>query len=664
MINNLIYILKNNKVNLYLNTLLTKFRNYIYFFVKKVSINRLKRISYFFRKYVYTINHKRIALNYFYFSLLSSISGAFLALMIRLELSHPGSTFFRGNSLFYLQVVTSHGLIMVFFVVVPIIFGFFGNFLIPLHIGSKDVAYPRLNSIGFWLLPIGFILICKSAFLKHKMWKKKQIKEEYYLDLFSKNKDIGLVDNNKLQLVKKKRILDIEEEDILFLLKNLRHNLRYYIENLWTYKLKPSYDVRQKIISEKSLSTNNTCAGWTFITPLSSNTIRTAEGPMDYLIIAVLLAGVSTTIGFINLLVTRRTLSMPGLHNRRFLIPFVSISILLTLRFLALITPVLASCMIMIFTDRHWKTSFFDFSYGGDPILSQHLFWFFGHPEVYVLIIPTFGIINMVLPYSSLRRVSSKQHMIWAIYVMGYMGFLVWGHHMYLVGLDHKSRTLYSTVTVMISLPATIKIISWTLTVLNSPIKASPLTIGSFIYILFFLVSGLTGMWLSHIIMNISMHDTYYVVAHFHFMLSATAMLGLMIGVYYYFNTFFNIRLSTTFIWLHLINFTLGHLLTFIPQFFLGVAGMPRRVNDYPDIFSGWQGLSTAGYFITLIGVVGFLITLLDSHIKSKIDKNHLLVPRVNNRATFFSTRVLKQNSNFYKGFKETEEQLLKWKKK
>ena len=630
-----------------------------YSFYKKDLIQNLTlKTSYFFKKYIYTTNHKRIALNYFYFSLIMGLIGAFLALIIRMELAHPGSPFLKGNSLLYLQVITSHGIIMIFFVVVPIIFGFFGNFLIPLHIGSKDVAYPRLNSIGFWILPVGFTFVCKAVFLRHKMWKPKEVNDTLYLSIFNSNHSLykplinkeNIVYINPKNSIRSKFIDNIKvfnnkeafnKDNITSLYNNLRWEIREFTENIWSFILSPGYKVeRHKIYLEKNLDNHTTCTGWTFITPFSSNIEKSAIGPIDSLIIAVLLSGISTTIGFINLLVTRRTLSMPGLNNRRFLIPFISIGILLSLRFLALITPILGGCMIMIFTDRHWGTAFFDFAYGGDPIFSQHLFWFFGHPEVYVLIIPTFGIINMVIPYSSYRRITSKQHMIWAIYVMGYMGFLVWGHHMYLVGLDHRARTLYSTITVMISLPATIKIISWTLSILNSPLKVTFLTIFSIIYIFFFLVSGLTGMWLSHIVLNITLHDTYYVVAHFHFMLSATAILGLMTGFYYYFNTFFNIRLSKTFIWLHITNFTLGHLLTFIPQFMVGVAGMPRRVNDYPDIFASLQGFSTSGYLITLLGVLFFIIVILDSHIKNKVHKVENFLPRVNNRVNYLYLKL------------------------
>ena len=664
------------------------------------------RLFYLVRKYLYTINHKKIALNYFYFCLWAGLSGGFLALLIRLELSHPGSSFFKGNMLLYLQTITSHGLIMVFFVVVPLIFGFFGNFLLPLHIGSKDVAFPRLNSIGFWVLPVGYLIVVRAGFLRPQLWKRRSYSSKAWFDLKTYNTDLKFESRSSLnQLVAPTINTEVREsiedstinerfisttnlteatilgkeqlannhvknhshyitsdicesqvsynnqgqltdESALISYKMLPQFTHYYIENLWSNTLKNlwigkrgskksknTYVWKQYI--EKGCGNTKVTTGWTFISPFTSQTKWSAKGAIDCLLIAVIFAGISTTFTFTNLLVTRRTMAMPGLESRRFLMPFLTIAILLVLRFLAVITPVLGSCVLMMYTDRHWGTTFFDFSYGGDPILSQHLFWFFGHPEVYVLIIPTFGIINMIIPYTAYRRVASKQHMIWAIYAMGIMGFLVWGHHMYLVGLDHKSRTIYSTITIMISLPATIKIVSWTLSALNSPLKASYLTFATLSYVLFFLVSGLTGMWLSHVCLNTSMHDTYYVIAHFHLMLSATTLIGLFIGVYYYFTTFFGVQLSSTFVWFHLLNYSLGQWLTFLPQFYLGTSGMPRRIHDYPDVFAGWNGLSTAGYFVTLTGVLGFFLVLADSNFQLKIATITNLLPRINNRATY-----------------------------
>lgn len=198
-----------------------------------------------------------------------------------------------------------------------------------------------------------------------------------------------------------------------------------YPEGLWYLAEKVSEARRRKVFFSKCSNRTLTTSGWTFITPMSSNTKYTGYGAQDILLLSVVLAGVSTTISFTNLLITRRTLVSPGLRNRRVLMPFVTIAILLTLRMLAIVTPVLGAAVLMAFMDRYLQTAFFDFAYGGDPILFQHLFWFFGHPEVYILIIPGFGFINTMLPASTTRRMASKHHMIWAIYVMAYMGYVV-----------------------------------------------------------------------------------------------------------------------------------------------------------------------------------------------------------------------------------------------
>jgi heme/copper-type cytochrome/quinol oxidase subunit 1 len=241
---------------------------------------------------------------------------------------------------------------MVFFVVVPLLFGFFGNFLLPLHIGSKDVAYPRINSIGFWVLPAGFLLICKAAFLRHQMWKPKEVTDTTYSTIIGSN-------NHSIEGILMSRGSSTAPasytECAANMFRSLRWDLRNFIENIWCYLARPDTEefIRRKVFLEKSLDSHTTCTGWTFITPFTSNVGRSATGPVDCLILSVIFAGITSTISLTNLLVTRRTLSMPGLLNRRFLLPFFTVAMLLSLRFLALITPVLAGCMIMIFTDRH-----------------------------------------------------------------------------------------------------------------------------------------------------------------------------------------------------------------------------------------------------------------------------------------------------------------------
>ena len=611
--------------------------------------------KYIFKKYIYTINHKRIAINYFFFSMWTGLSGAALATMIRLELAYPGSPFFKGDSLRYLQVITAHGLIMVFFVVVPILFGGFANFLIPYHVGSKDVAFPRLNSIGFWIQPCGFLLVAKIAFLRPQYWRYYD-KTSFYFPLLDKleiRKKQELKDSLMFSLNffntfdkdfhywnwkerNKQFYTDYDSYSAIPLKLLFWSNIVEYPESFWYAASRVVKSRRKKVYFTKCSNRTLTAAGWTFITPFSCNLKYTGLGTQDLLITSVIFAGVSTTISFTNLLITKRTLSMPGLKNRRILLPFITISLLLTMRMLVLITPVLAAAMFMLLADRHWQTTFFEFVYGGDTVLFQHLFWFFGHPEVYVLIIPTFGFVNMILPYNNTRRIASKHHLVWAIYVMAYMGFIVWGHHMYLVGLDHRSRALYSTVTIMISLPATIKLVNWTLTMLNGALKVDAALLFGISYIVVFVVGGFTGMWLSHVGLNVSLHDTFYVVAHFHLMLSGSTVIGCFCGFYYYFTALFGIKYSRVFAYMHLIYYSGGQWLTFLPLFWVGTSGLPRRVHDYPAIFAGWQSMASTGHFITLIGIFFFFLILIDYHIEKKIATPLTLgIPRWHNRVQY-----------------------------
>lgn len=648
-------------LNFYFFGFQKEFTNFLFWNRWKSYFNRFNDLrKYFLKKYVYTINHKRIALNYFYFSMCTGISGAALATMIRLELAYPGSTFFKGDSLRYIQVITAHGLIMVFFVVVPILFGGFANFFIPYHVGSKDVAYPRLNSIGFWIQPCGWLLVAKTAFLRPQFWRYYD-KPSFYLPLLDKSKHRKFLDYKDNSYVFSNFFKNYELDQFFSFWKP-RKQINYtnydvysfipskllfwtsiiqYPESFWYVANKAVKARRKKVYFTKCSNRTLTMSGWAFITPFSSNTKFTGIGSQDIAVVGVIFTGMSTTISFTNLLITRRTLSMPGLRNRRVLLPFITISLFLTMRMLALVTPVLGAAMIMLLLDRHWQTTFFEFVYGGDTVLFQHLFWFFGHPEVYILIIPLFGVINMILPYSNTRRIASKHHLIWAIYMMAYMGFVVWGHHMYLVGLDHRSRALYSTITVMISLPATIKIVNWTLTLLNGAIKWDVALLFAFAFILFFLSGGLTGMWLSHVSLNVSMHDTFYVIAHFHLMFSAGVLTGSFAGIYYYFPALFGIKYSRMFGYLHLVYFFGGQWLTFIPMFWLGYSGMPRRIHDYPAFMMGWHGMASVGHLTTLIGVMFFFLMLLDSHIERRIAVHSTLgIPRWHKRILYYIFKI------------------------
>jgi len=681
--------------------------NFIYILVssKFIIFNRsfihiISLIYYWFRKYVYTINHKRIALNYLYFSLFTSLAGTSLATMIRFELAYPGSHFFKGDSIKYLQVITAHGLVMIFFVTIPILFGFFANFFIPYHIGSKDVAFPRLNSLGFWIQPSGFFLLSRVSFFRpnvytsseyndHYSWELSNITGSFINNLYWKYKLLTRQSSSILYHIDPHHLLRLPNlykkststkihipnlDDILFFrlkkvlynqnnvsffhlnrldqnfmsFKNLTfRNIQFFPKIItfpW-YKLLHFYNNDLVIYRDLNFvvcaNANYVLSGWTFITPFSSKLKYTGLGSQDIVIVSILFTGVSTTISFTNLLITRRTLSMPGLRYRKSLIPFLSISLFLSMRMLTLITPVLGAAMLMLFCDRHFNTSFFDYAYGGDVILFHHLFWFFGHPEVYVVIIPAFGIVNMLIPFYTRRRIASKNHLIWATYIMGYMGFLVWGHHMYLIGLDHRSRSLYSTITVMISLPAVVKIVNWTLTYINSTVVYDLPLFFIFSFFLFFLCGGLTGMWLSHVGLNTFIHDTFYVVAHFHFLFSSSTFSAIFAGLYYYFNIIFNQKYNRPYGYLHFFYWTCGQWLTFLPLFWVGYNGLPRRYHDYPTMFSGWQGLSTTGHVLNLISVVLFFILLIESTFYSTepISVNYQ-IPRFYKRIHFLLFKI------------------------
>lgn len=537
---------------------------------------------------------------------------------------------------------------MVFYVVIPIIFGFFANFFIPYHIGSKDVAFPRLNSMGFWLQPLGFIILSRPAFIRPDFLKSYDIKTLHYnlnkeinyeIDIFSKLKHIKkyTVNSNKdISIFNEKSQDFLNNRNIL----NTKNFSWYSISNL-----NPNKDDKT-LMFVKCSPANQTMSGWTFITPFSAKTDYTAVGSQDIAIISVLILGLSSTVGFVNLLITRRTLSIPGLRNRKSLIPFLSISLFLVMRMLSLITPVLGAAMIMLLFDRHFNTSFFDYSYGGDVMLFNHLFWFFGHPEVYVVIIPAFGIMNMVIPFYNNKRITGKNHLIWATYIMAYMGFLVWGHHMYLTGLDHRARSLNSTITVMISLPAIVKLVNWTLTYLNSYIVYDIPMLFTFSFFLFFMSGGVTGLWLSHVALNIYVHDTFYVVAHFHMLFSSATFSAIFAGIYHYFYTIFNCNYNKKIALIHLISWSIGQWLTFLPLFLVGYNGLPRRYHDYPLYFEAWHSISSFGHNFTLISLLSFFLLLIESNFL-KMKKKPKNQNRFSKRLNYYIFKNKQQIKNF-----------------
>ena len=453
-------------------------------------------------RWLFTTNHKDVGTLYLWFSLLMFFVAGAMALVIRAELTAPGLQFISPN--FYNQMVSLHGLVMIFGAIMPALAGL-ANWMIPLMIGAPDMAFPRLNNWSFWLLPVAFTLLLGTLFME------------------------GGAPN----------------------------------------------------------------MGWTFYAPLS-----TMYGPpsTDYMIVAIHILGLSSILGALNFVCTIMSMRAPGMSYS--LMPIFVWCWWATAFLILAIMPVLAGTVTMMLTDRHFGTSFFNAAGGGDPILFQHLFWFFGHPEVYVLALPSFGLISEVIPAFARKPLFGKTSMLYAILCICVLSFIVWVHHMFTSGVNVYVQIFFMVTTLLVAVPTGVKVFNWLATMWGGSLTFEAPMLFAVAFVAMFTFGGLSGVMLGIVPADYQYQDTYFVVGHFHYVIVTGVYYAILAGVYFWYpkwtGYYYNERVAQWHFWLS----TISANFTYLPMQFLGLAGMPRRIPDYALQFADFNLVASIGGFV------------------------------------------------------------------
>jgi cytochrome c oxidase subunit 1 len=460
-------------------------------------------------RWLFTTNHKDIGTLYLVLSGTMFFIGGLFAMLIRAELFHPGLSLFQPD--FYNELVTMHGLIMIFGAIMPAFVGL-ANWMIPLMVGAPDMALPRLNNWSFWILPFAFLILLSTLFVPGGG---------------------------------------------------------------------PNF-------------------GWTMYAPLA-----TTYGPpsTDYLIVAIHLMGISSVMGAINIIATILNLRAPGMTLMK--MPLFVWSWLITAFLLIVAMPVLAGVVTMMLFDRHFGTSFFNAGGGGDPVLFQHLFWFFGHPEVYIMILPGFGIISEIIPTFSRKKLFGYTFMVIAIASIAILSFIVWAHHMFTTGMALNAQIFFMYTTMLIAVPTGIKVFNWVATMFRGALSFETPMLFAIAFVILFTIGGFSGLMLAIVPADYQYQDTYFVVAHFHYVLVTGALFAIIAGIYFWLpkwtGHYYNETLGKIHFWLTVIAVNV----TFFPMHFLGLAGMPRRIADYALQYTDFNVVISLGAFV--LGAAQFI---------------------------------------------------------